>query len=530
MAFREVTMLEVKELLRQHQAGISITQIAARLGADRKTVRRYIKEAHSRGLLAVDPSLLTDALIADVISDVRAAPERKAEAGWELCNEHREYIRKHVNNHVRLTKIAKLLVREKEVSVSYWTLRRFAHRELGYGKSKLTVPVLDGEPGSELQVDTGWVVTLRPGADGKRRRLRAFIFTPHLSRYRFVYPVPDETTASAIAACEAAWTFYSGVFRVLVPDNMKAIVLTADALAPRFTPAFLEYSQARGFVIDPARSRRPQDKPRVERCVRDVRDDCFGGENIATLDDARLHAQRWCQGEYGVRVHSTTRRFPKEHFETEEQSCLLAAPTDTYDVPLWCEPKVGRDHLAVVAKSLYTLPSRFIGKSLTARADKSTVRFYDHGALVKTHARVAVGKRSLDVADFPEEKSAYAMRNVTYLAAQAATRGKAIGRFADALLTSDLPWTRMRRVYKLISLAKKFGDERVEQTCALALLAEMHDVRRLERILKIAPQEPAQSTARLGRVIPIGRYVRPAHQYALALASRDAGETGDKKL
>ena len=53
-------------------------------------------------------------------------------------------------------------------------------------------------------------------------------FTPGVSRYRFVYPCFLETTASAIEACEAAWEFYRGVFRTLIPDNTKAIVNKAD--------------------------------------------------------------------------------------------------------------------------------------------------------------------------------------------------------------------------------------------------------------------------------------------------------------
>jgi len=87
-------------------------------------------------------------------------------------------------------------------------------------------------------------------ASGKRRRLRAWIFTPGVSRYRFVYPCLSETTATAIEACEAAWGFYGGVFRTLIPDNTKSIVQDADPLEPRFTRAFLEYAQARGFRIE----------------------------------------------------------------------------------------------------------------------------------------------------------------------------------------------------------------------------------------------------------------------------------------
>ena len=146
--------------------------------------------------------------------------------------------------------------------------------------------MLDGEPGQELQVDTGWVGWLTL-PQGKKRRFRAWIFTAVRSRHRFVYPTFEETTARAIEACEAAWAFFGGVFKVLIPDNTKAIIVDADPLAPRITPAFLEYAQARHFHIDPARVRHPRDKGRVERAVPGVRDDCFAGEVLTTLEDAR---------------------------------------------------------------------------------------------------------------------------------------------------------------------------------------------------------------------------------------------------
>jgi hypothetical protein len=70
-------------------------------------------------------------------------------------------------------------------------------------------------------------------------------------------PPFEETTARAIESCEAAWDFFGGVFKVIIPDNTKAIIVSADPLAPRITPASLEYAQARHFSIDPARVRQP---------------------------------------------------------------------------------------------------------------------------------------------------------------------------------------------------------------------------------------------------------------------------------
>ncbi|HJZ00083.1 MAG TPA: hypothetical protein VJ305_05130 [Streptosporangiaceae bacterium] len=73
------------------------------------------------------------------------------------------------------------------------------------------------------------------------------------------------TLEEVIAGCEEAWQFFSGVFRVVVPDNMSPVVAKADTVNPQLTREWLEYSQARGFATDPARVRHPRDKSTVRR-------------------------------------------------------------------------------------------------------------------------------------------------------------------------------------------------------------------------------------------------------------------------
>jgi hypothetical protein len=220
-----------------------------------------------------------------------------------------------------------------------------------------------------------------------------------------------------------------------------------------------------------------------------------------------------------MRRHTRTQRLPREHFEAEERAALLPVPSAPYDIPLWSDPKVARDQYAQVAKALYSLPTLCVGRTLRARADSVTVRFYHHAELIKTHSRKPPGGRSTDPSDFPAEKSAYALRDVDFLQRQAARHGEAIGSFAARLLEGPLPWTRMRRVYALIGLAKRYGDPRVEHACTTALAADMLDVRRLERMLQLTPTAPTATAP--ARILPIARYLRPASQYALPFTHPD---------
>jgi transposase len=521
--YREVTMIELREVLRLRAEGLPKKRIAAQLGLDPKTVRRYLTVAATAGV-ALTAGAVTDEQVRAVLLALHPAGGRPRGDGWARCVEQRAAIERWLGERLRLTKIRKLLVRQG-VRIAYPTLHRFAVLELQFGKTATTIPVLDGEPGHELQVDTGWVGYLTL-PHGKRRRFRAWIFTAVRSRHRFVYPTFEETTARAIEACEAAWEFFGGVFKVIIPDNTKAIILDADPLAPRLTPAFLEYAQARSFHIDAARVRHARDKGRVERAVPGVRDDCFAGEVLTTLDEARTFGRRWCLDDYGLRRHSRTQRRPLEHFQAEEQAVLLPAPTTPYDIPLWAAPKVARDQLAVVAKALYSIPHPYVGQRLTARADAQIVRFYARGLLVKTHARQAPGGRSIDPSDYPVERSVYAMRNVEALQRQADAAGAVIGRYVAALLDSPLPWTRMRRVYALLGLVRRYGAARVTETCTIALTADMLDVKRLQRMLETAATAPPATPP--AHVIPLARYLRPAAQYALPLRPARASSDGEE--
>jgi hypothetical protein len=86
-----------------------------------------------------------------------------------------------------------------------------------------------------------------------------------------------------------------------------------------------------------------------------------------------------------------------------------------------------------------------------------------------------------------------------------------VGWYAAALLTGALPWTRMRRVYALLRLVRRYGEARVEASCTTALAHRMLNVRRLENMLK----HPAPSTCAPTRTLPPARYLRDPQQYAL---------------
>ena len=341
MVFREVSVIEVHEVLRAWLAGKSERAVAGQAGVDRKTGRRYVTAAVAAGLTREGgEGQLTDELIGQVVSVVRPVRPDGHGQGWAELEARREQIAGWVDDGVPVVKIGILLGRQGVV-VAERTLHRFAAERCG-GK-KVTTPVDDGPPGSELQIDFG-DLGLIPAGEGKRRKLRALVLTACFSRYMFVYLTFSMTLEEVIAGCEEAWMFFGGVFRVVIPDNMSPVVAKADAVNPRLTREWLEYSQARGFATDPARVRSPQDKGRVESGVKYVQGSFFAGEDFLDLADARSRVAAWLAGTANARVHGTTRQVPAVVFAAQEAGCLLPAPGERYQVPYWAQVKVHVDY------------------------------------------------------------------------------------------------------------------------------------------------------------------------------------------
>jgi transposase len=514
MSFREVRVFEVREALRLWLRGEGIRSIERLAQLDRKTVRRYVAAAEESGLVRDGgEDQLSDEFIGSVVEAVR--PHRSDGRGqaWRALVANHDQVRAWLDAGVTAVKVQCLLAR-RGVVVPLRTVQRYAAEACGAGRRPVsTVRVADGTPGDECQVDFGRMGLVFDSVTGRRRVCQALVFTACVSRHCFVWLSFTQTTAAVIDGCEAAWAFFGGVFATLIPDNLRAIVDVANPTEPRLNQAFVEYAQSRGFAVDAARVRTPTDKPRVERNVAYVRSSFFAGEDFTDLADAQRRAEQWCATTAGLRTHGTIQARPAEVFVIEEQPLLLPAPTEAYDLPTYPRPKVARDHHIEVDKALYSVPGNLIGQHVDVRADRSLVRVYFRGQLVKVHVRVHVGGRRTDPDDLPSDKTTYALRDIDHLKRMAADHGPSVGAYAAALLEVPLPWTRMRQVYALLGLVKRWGPERVDAACGRALEAEANSVSLIGRMLERGTENgPAIGPS---VAVPAGRFARDPGHFAV---------------
>lgn len=510
MAFREMQMSDVREVLRRWQAGESLRRMSRAGVADRKTVTRYVEAAKRLGVQRTTP--LDEEILRQVLDGVQRQVEgRPVSEVWSQLTARKDNLRQWLfDDGLQLTRVQELLAAHG-LEVAYTTLRRFAHRELDWRERKRTVRLDDAPPGEEAQMDFGEMGRIDTPLGP--RRLWALVVVLSYSRHTFVFPLLDQTLPSICEGLDAAWSFFGGVPRRVVPDNPKPIVIKARDAAPRINERFLEYAQSRGFFVDPARVRRPQDKARVERTIQYVRERWFKGERFGgDLPTIQAHAARWCREVAGVRIHGTTRKVPLEVFEGQEQSCLLPPPSTPFDLPEWLDLKVHQDHHVQAKKALYSVPTRYVGQRVRVRVDSTSVRIYFRGELVKSHCRVSQGSRSTDPSDYPRGTSSYATRSLEHLLGRAHAQSDVVGRFAEALLDGPLPWTRIRQVHQLLRLCDRYGIGRVNESCNRALDFEVLDVTRIERMLRRAQKLETEASGRVVQ-LPEGRFERSADAF-----------------
>lgn len=506
--------MDIEQVIRRYTAGEAIRAIARATGLDRNTVRRLIRLSENAGLKVGDTATATHLELVRKGMGQPGAWSQSSEAEQRLLP-HRQRIQAWLNqDRLLLTKIHELLGREG-IRTSYASLYRFARKWCEFGRSSTTVRRQESAPGEVAEVDFGRFGLFHDLGSNRPRMLWAFIMTMSYSRLSCVVPTFGQDIQSVIDCFERAFEFFGGCSRRIVIDNFKAAVDTADRYTPRFNKTFLEYASYRGFLPDAARPRHPKDKPIIENTVRYARERFWKGEAFIDLDDIWRRAQHWCRDVAGRRIHGTTRAVPIEIFEKEERPLLIPWNAPRFDTPQWAQCKVHPDHHIRFQQSLYSVPTRWIGCTMDVRGDRSLVRIYNRGELIKTHPRQMPGKHSTDYTDYPEQRAPFAMRWPDFYRRKAQEVGEHVGCFVEKLFEGEFPWSRLRQAQKLLRLAERYGAERVNRACHRALRFELVDVRGVERILQQALEQDPTPDAVHGHVqeLPL-KFLRPADHFA----------------
>jgi len=487
---------EIREILRVYKLTGKKKETARVLNCSRGTVRKYVKWAKAKGYLDQDnlPS-------AREIFEAWSQDRRPRCASSQVTLEpYREIIIPWLEKGVRLTRIREMLATRHGWKGSYEALKRFTRPLRENAKVCVRIEVA---PGTEAQVDFGYMRLMWDPVEKRRRRLWLFLMTLSHSRHVYGEMVFSQDTAAWIGCHQRAFRHFGGVPGKLVMDNLKAAIIKAALYDPKVNKTYLECAEHYKFIIAPCKPKKPEHKGKVERGIPYFRESFQRERNFRDLADANAQLMDWIMTVAGMRDHGTTKQKPLVVFDQVEAKALQPLPSSPYELTLWHRPILHKDCHVTVCRSYYSAPYRLRGKELDVQITDNMVHiFYEH-QLIASHIRAHYpGTRRTNLAHYPPEKAALLEKTPQWCLHEARRIGTYTHKFISEILTKSHPFNGLRRAQGILGLQRKYTKERLEGATRRALHFGVFTYQVIKRILEKEfdllplefPEEEAQPT------------------------------------
>lgn len=239
--------------------------------------------------------------------------------------------------------------------------------------------------GEQAQVDWGHFGHVQIGQ--AKRPLMAFVMVLSWSRQVFLRFYLNAQMESFLRGHVAAFEAWQGLPKVLLYDNLKSAVLERQGDVIRFHPTLLALSAHYRFEPRPVAVARGNEKGRVERAIRYIRDNFFAGRHWSTVDDLNAQADDWCQGTSADRLCPEDKALSVRQAFLQEQPSLLSLPDNPFDTHERVEVRARKTPYIRFDWNDYSIPHQSVQKTLSVHADLRTVRIVDGDECIADHPR-----------------------------------------------------------------------------------------------------------------------------------------------
>jgi transposase len=352
-------VLEAEILRLHHGEHWLIGTIATQLRVHHSTVRRVLAQAGVPLAPMTVRASIAAPYIAFIVETLTKYPTLRASRLYQMVKE-RGY--PGASDHFRSI-------------VAQWRPRRAAEAYLR----------LRTLPGEQAQVD--WAHFGHFTVGRAARPLMAFVMVLSYSRQLFLRFYLGAAMNYFIRGHVEAFLAFNSVPRVLLYDNLRSAVLERTGEAIRFNPTLLELAAHYRFEPRPVAVARGNEKGRVERAIRFVRDAFFAARTFRDLADLNAQADAWCQGVAADRLCPEDRARTVRAVFAEEQPRLLALPANPFPTEERIEVDIGKTAYARFDWNDYTIPHTHVRRTLTVLATLDTVRIFAGQALLASHPR-----------------------------------------------------------------------------------------------------------------------------------------------
>jgi len=428
----------------------------------RVQIRRYFYAEHWKiGTIAqalnVHPDTVRRAI--EVERFQHAEPLRPS-----IVDPYLPFLREALEQHPRLraTRLYRM-IRDRGYAGSVEQLRRVVARLRPQPREAfLRLQVFPAEQG---QVDWAYFGSVLVGR--ARRQLSCFVMTLSWSRALYLEFFFDQTMENFLRGHVRGFAAWSGAPRIMLYDNLRSAVLERRGDQVHFNPRLLELAAHYHFAPRPCQIRAGNQKGRVERAIRFVRDSFWAGRTFTTLEECNRQALLWRD------EVAHQRRWPDDSSRTvsqafaEEQPRLLPLPLHPFNTDRIVEVQSRKTIYVRFDLNDYSIPPEAVGRPLTLAASDTHVRILDGPAEIAYHRRSYDRQRV--VADPAHEE------------ALLRTKRKALHTTRGGRLTVAVPESE-----SLLERAFAAGESAGSQTAQLLRLLDLYGAAALRRAVKEA--------------------------------------------
>jgi len=291
-----------------------------------------------------------------------------------------------------------------------------------------------------------------------------------------------------IASHIRMFEYYGGSTEILIPDNLKTGIKHPCRYEAEIMRTYENMARHYGAVVIPARVRKPKDKPLVENAVLQalrwiiavLRDRRFF--SLAEMNEAIfIELEKINKKPFSVREGSR-----RSVFEELDKPLLKPLPAERFTYEEWKKVKVHVDYHVQVDWNYYSVPYQLVGRTLEVRMTAMTVEVFNRGKRVASHMRqTGKGKCSTHSEHMPPEHTAYLKMTPEKIMQWASSTGEHTVLISRAILDSKAHHAQgYRAILGIMSLGRKYGDERLEVACGMALKKNSIRYRDVKSILK----------------------------------------------
>lgn len=240
-------------------------------------------------------------------------------------------------------------------------------------------------PGEQCQVDWGHFGELEIGQ--AKRPLMAFVAVLSWSREIFLRFYLGGHMENFLRGHVDAFATWGGCPRVALYDNLKSAVLERQGSVIRFNPTLLALAGHYRFEPRPVAVARGNQKGRVERSIRYIRDAFFAGRAFTGIEDLNAQAEAWTTGAARERRCPEDQNLSVGEARAQEQQHLLALPNDAFPTDEIRAVTAGKTPYVRFDRNDYSIPHECVSRTLTVAATLQTVRILDGQTVIANHPR-----------------------------------------------------------------------------------------------------------------------------------------------